>query len=422
MAKKTTRVSDIAKMARVSPATVSLVLNNRKGISSAVAKRVQQIAFEMGYHKGLSPKLKMRNVVAQVCILQIRKEGDFIETQLAGFESFTSGIVDYTIGLQGEREIHLEVRNTNWDLADIQAALSSAFGRDLPDRSIVGSTETKEEPAPDSGAGTGNPADDPAAQDKPPETDPKNPSVPPKNVLKRGLLVIATELNAQDIFRLARNIDLPSVFIDAPYPELPYDFVNINNTHVMYDIVWHLKEQGYRNPAYVHALQSQAGQSPASQSPANCSSRSAALRKAMRHYGMGGEPRLIGASLRGDNEGLLVRQQLEQLHRDAGREFPDAFVCYSDIQAYSIIKTLQEMGFRIPEDIAVVGFENMISSPFFSPPLSSVAIPRREIGVRAIKRLLEKLTLGEKKQEGSHFPVSQEINCRFVARESSSRG
>ena len=378
MAHKTTRISDIARRAGVSPATVSLVLNNRKGISSAVVDRVQQIAFEMGYHKGLNPKLQSCDIIARVCILQIRKHGGFIESQVANPESFIAGIVDYSSKLEGDQALHLEIRNTNWDLPSIRKAIDSISNHPMAH-------------VPDKGK----------AADEANE-------VQRRDEIKNGVLVVATELNPDEISLLALSSQWPCVFIDAPYPHLPYDFVNMNNINAMYDIVGHLKEQGYRRFAYIHS----------EPMLANCTMRVGAMRQAMQRYRLEAKLHLLGMALKGQEDGILA-EHLTELSRQLGPEFPDAFICSNDIQAYHVIKVLQKMGLEIPKDAGVVGFENLVSSAFFSPPLSSVAVPRREVGMRALKRLLEKMQVGEIQTKS--VPVGQELSCCFIARQSSNR-
>ena len=386
MTKKTARISDIAKRAGVSPATVSLVLNNRKGISTAVVERVRQIAFEMGYQKGIRPQ-QTYYATTQVCILQIRKSGESIE--VGNTDSYASAILDYAASLPIQQAVRIEIRNTDWDLLGIEKAISSAF------TNFDTGTITLENPESDRKA------------KRAPRKGAKKERSPEKQVLSsqkapvNGLLIIATELSAQDISRLAASVALPSVFVDAPYPELPYDSVHINNIHIAYELVAHLREQGFQRLAYI-------GSQPLS---ANYRSRLEALQTAVQHSE---SPLHL--------EPVYSGEPLDNLLQQNGQPgFPDAFICHSDIQAYSLIKALGERGLRVSEDVGVVGFEDLPSSAFFSPPLSSVLVPRREMGVRAFQRLLEKMYSDNQREKGGCTPVSQAVLGRLIARESSLR-
>ena len=404
MAKKTVRVIDIAKRAGVSSATVSLVLNHRKGISAAVVERVQQLAFEMGYQKGIRPQKE--NAAAQVCILQIRKSGDCIETQAGNTNSATAAIVDYAMSLPIQQSVRIEIRNTDWELSSIQKAISNAFTVFEGLGGSAGGSEAqsaeRQTANPQQTKDGGEPQKAQAPEESRPPTE-KNSSH--KKMPASGLLVVASELDAQDISRLAESIALPSVFVDAPCPELLYDSVHINNAHIIHEIVKHLREQGYQRLAYVCS------------EPllANCRNRIEALRAIVQQS----ENALHFTTLRSDE---LRNGVLQQWKEQPG--FPDAFICYSDIQAYSLVKALRELDLRVPQDVGVVGFEDMVSSPFFSPPISSVMVPRREMGIRAFKRLMEKLLnedVHSRQWKSGYSPVGQSVHCSLIVRESSLR-
>jgi LacI family transcriptional regulator len=68
-----------------------------------------------------------------------------------------------------------------------------------------------------------------------------------------------------------------------------------------------------------------------------------------------------------------------------------AFFVYNDLGAFVVSHILQEYGYRIPEDIAVVGFDNTFLALEMRPTLTSVAQPITEIGRLAIEMLLERI-------------------------------
>src|SRR5262249_54147054 len=65
----------------------------------------------------------------------------------------------------------------------------------------------------------------------------------------------------------------------------------------------------------------------------------------------------------------------------------DAVCAVHDGLAYGAIRALSEAGFRVPKDVAVVGFDDQDPSAYFQPPLTTVRQPMREIGMEA-RRLL----------------------------------
>ena len=56
-----------------------------------------------------------------------------------------------------------------------------------------------------------------------------------------------------------------------------------------------------------------------------------------------------------------------------------------------VYEAARQLGLRIPEDLSVVGFDDIRLAAFFNPPLTTVAQPHREMGVLAIRLLLERI-------------------------------
>jgi LacI family transcriptional regulator len=70
---------------------------------------------------------------------------------------------------------------------------------------------------------------------------------------------------------------------------------------------------------------------------------------------------------------------------------PDALVTGNDNMAVGAYRAIQELGLRIPEDIAVASFNDISVAQFMSPPLSTVRLPSEEIGETAVELLLERM-------------------------------
>lgn len=70
---------------------------------------------------------------------------------------------------------------------------------------------------------------------------------------------------------------------------------------------------------------------------------------------------------------------------------PDAIVTCSDNMAVGAYRALNELGLRIPQDIAVASFNDISVAQFLNPPLSTVRLPAEEIGETAVELLLERV-------------------------------
>lgn len=65
-----------------------------------------------------------------------------------------------------------------------------------------------------------------------------------------------------------------------------------------------------------------------------------------------------------------------------------AAFCFSDQMALGVLAACRDLGIRVPEDFSIVGFDDLASSRYLTPPLTTISQPMREIGVRAVKLLL----------------------------------
>ncbi len=70
---------------------------------------------------------------------------------------------------------------------------------------------------------------------------------------------------------------------------------------------------------------------------------------------------------------------------------PTAIVCYNDMMAVELLQAVQKAGLRVPQDISITGFDNIIFSAYTSPPLTTFDQPKRFIGEEAGRLLLSLL-------------------------------
>jgi LacI family transcriptional regulator len=71
-----------------------------------------------------------------------------------------------------------------------------------------------------------------------------------------------------------------------------------------------------------------------------------------------------------------------------GAEHPDALICYNDMMAMGFMKEAQTLGFRVPADISVAGFDNILFGRYSSPALTTVDLQSERMGVTAMEKLL----------------------------------
>jgi len=89
-----------------------------------------------------------------------------------------------------------------------------------------------------------------------------------------------------------------------------------------------------------------------------------------------------------------------------------ALVCYNDVSAFGAIRALVDHGLRVPEDVSVVGFDDIQNAAFHNPSLTTIRQPLNQMGGVAARILLQRI------RGQATFPDSVPILPELVIRES----
>ncbi len=154
----------------------------------------------------------------------------------------------------------------------------------------------------------------------------------------------------------------------------------------MYEATKYLLQSGHRNIFYLSFTSSKGKESPGSLE------RFEGVAMAMRKAGIyTGKHRVLAELFPGKYENEMAmdvgyRAMVKLL--DTGPAMPLACVCYSDLHAIGAGRAARDRGFRVPEDISLVGYDNIPQSMETTPPLTTVNVPRFELGTKAVDILL----------------------------------
>ena len=139
-------------------------------------------------------------------------------------------------------------------------------------------------------------------------------------------------------------------------------------------VTHHLIELGHRKIAYL-------GNSLSGRTTLD---RLTGFRLEMESNGLAVPAEYIHEAPGGDPEnGIGASKHFLDLHQR-----PTAIICYNDMLAIGVLKGLQQLGIRVPEEISVTGFDNIIFSAYTNPPLTTFDQPKRFIGLEAARLLL----------------------------------
>jgi DNA-binding LacI/PurR family transcriptional regulator len=178
--------------------------------------------------------------------------------------------------------------------------------------------------------------------------------------------------------------------------EKDVDSVRIDRQQGVYDAVHYLAKKGKRRIAYLGQQHDR--------------SRLDGYERAIAELSL--EKILVQPFLDAKDENLKWRQAARTLAEMNPR--PDAIQAYSDTVALSFLAGLHDCGLRVPEDVALVGFDGRSMAEFASPPMTTVAQPNAEVGQKAAEILLKKIAGEPTPPEG----WSVNVPSRLVVRES----
>lgn len=129
---------------------------------------------------------------------------------------------------------------------------------------------------------------------------------------------------------------------------------------------------------------------------------------AMVSAGLEVDPALIPAPVSGTpRKGYLQMKQLLALPSP-----PTAVVAVSDKSAFGALEAIREAHLRVPDDVALVGIDDVLDSAHTDPPLTTVAWPKRELGMLAVQQLLHRM------QHPESPPLKTLVYSRLVIRSS----
>lgn len=185
----------------------------------------------------------------------------------------------------------------------------------------------------------------------------------------RGVAVVTSMLDIAFAEQLAAE-KVPVVVLGQGPTKPGISNINVNYAHGMSQAVDHLIELGHRDVAFVAGPQG---------------IRSAARVRDSFVGGLGQrglQPcQIVESNYKVDGGAAAVRSLLEQ------SVFPTAIVCGNDLIAVGVISALEQIGISVPEDVSVVGCDNILVARLARPPLTTVDVSRETLGKLAFKAL-----------------------------------
>lgn len=213
-----------------------------------------------------------------------------------------------------------------------------------------------------------------------------------------GVVGVFFHLSAKELFPLLEQ-GIAVVRLEAMPKEagnLPLDNVYIDNVAAAKEAVTYLIKKGHKR---IGMLASEDGPS---------SFRIRGYKEALEQHGLPIDKKLIQTGSYNEEGGFETMQRLLELTKP-----PSAVFAANDLMAMGAMAAIRKARLNIPDDIAVMGFDDIPSARLIHPTLSSVAQQQRRMGQRAAEMLFERLS-------GNAPPTgrSEEIPYQLIFRES----
>lgn len=341
------KIDDIAKLAGVSKAAVSLALNNKAGVSEATRQHIMEISQAYGY----IPRTFKTNKNSPKNSSMIRfiacKNTEIITEHYESLPFFNELIHHLTAYAreQGHTLIisSISIHNLKEEIQSLESEQPSS-----------------------------------------------------------GILMLGTNLSAsmiEDVLSAHPHI----VIMDTCFKHIDASFVAINNYLGGYQAGKHLLSLGYPSIGYAES----------EVRIMNFTRRKEGFMAALREEGLELEQELTFTM----NPMSVVSQNSFKTAVNNVKQLPSVIFCENDYMAISAIKTFQELDIKVPDQIAVMGFDNILEAKVISPELTTIHVKKDVMAMTAMDMLLNKIN--DRKEHHVQILVNTEVverkSCRVQA-------
>lgn len=325
-------IKEIAKLANVSPATVSKALNKRKDVSEATRQKILQIAESHDFFPSSLGRNLKNQKTENIGVVVYR------ESQPLSGNPFYSRVLE---GI----EVELAINNYNMILHLLTTENGSALPKMLRERQVDG--------------------------------------------------VILTCVVRSDFNDRLKSLGIPIVLIDPQVSVSDLSQVIIDNEYGAFEAVQHLINSGHKRIGFISGDLSRS----------SFSQRFDGYKKALKFYDIPFDKALVQAG--GLEKGY---EHVAKLLRLQNR--PTAIFSANDINAIYGYKAIADSGLSIPNDVSLIGFDDIELTKFASPPLTTVRVYKEEMGSIAVRMLLQSIN------DNVDKPITTLVPTKLVTRES----
>jgi len=210
-----------------------------------------------------------------------------------------------------------------------------------------------------------------------------------------GLLIAPVQDGEEDIRKLI-EANIPFVIVGRDFKNIEVDAVYNDEVEGGFLVTEYLIRKGHRRIALINGF--------LYKSPAR--GRLEGYKKTLKKYGISVDDALISV---GD---IDVKDGYERTKKlfEKGIDFTAIFA-YNDMMAFGVMQAIKEKNLRIPEDIGLVGYDDIPFSSLINPTLTTIRLKKQDLGIESVKLLLSRINNRYKK------PKKVILNVELIERE-----
>lgn len=198
------------------------------------------------------------------------------------------------------------------------------------------------------------------------------------NFLERGVeaVILAPAADGREAIAQAARVGVPLTLVDRMVPDAAVDQVGTENVGPTRELVSHLADAGHRRIGMISGLPGLV----------TTEERVAGYRQGLRHKGIRTSSELVRSGSSDVAGGRAALLELLDLPKP-----PTAVVVANNLMTIGALQGARERGLRIPEDLALVSFDDFPWADVFQPRLTAMAQPTELIGREAVRMALSRL-------------------------------
>jgi LacI family transcriptional regulator len=193
-----------------------------------------------------------------------------------------------------------------------------------------------------------------------------------------GAIILNDNFKSEQLDSIERN-GLPTVFLDREVHRETISSIVMSNAKGSKEATEYLIKTGHKNIAFIQGYNNYDNEK-----------RFSSFIKTLKDNNLEVEPNFM---LQGYFEEFATYNAVRSFFMNNVKK-PDSFFCANDEMARGCVKALNDLGFIVPDDISVIGFDNTAISEYFTPPLTTVSSPFAELGKRSVEELISLINKG----------------------------